>query len=240
LRVVYSSDEYMAFLMLQVALEHMSAAPEAEHDDPSCMTEVMTDCEDVVLKELDAFAEAPDPFLDDFTEEFEKVYESHVAMQKRLELKKKKINEKLTAIQGWIKIFNNTFILCGLVADQNLHLEELENTTTKRIEYLTTARLGGSYVCCCRPLSPSSSFCSRFYLRIKATKAIVEAAFRGNYVAIQDLNNIKVSVDRLEVFQITLKSPCLHSVFGPPFTPYPLFQWYLQSNEISLYLRVKT
>jgi hypothetical protein len=228
----------MAFLMLQVALEHMSAAPEADHDDPSCMTEVMTDCEDVVLKELDAFAEAPDPFLDDFTEEFEKVYESHVAMQKRLELKKKKINDKLSAIQGWIKIFNNTFILCGLVADQNLHLEELENTTTKRIEYLTTARLGGSYGCCCRPLSPSSSFCSRFYLRIKATKAIVEAAFRGNYVAIQDLNNIKVSVDRLEVFQISLKPPCLHPVFGPPFTPYTLFQWYLQSNEISLYLSI--
>jgi hypothetical protein len=134
-------------------------------------------------------------------------------------------------------MFNNTFILCGLVADQNLHLEELENTTTKRIEYLTTARLGGS---CCRPLSPSSSFCSRFYLRIKATKAIVEAAFRGNYVAIQDLNNIKVSVDRLEVFQISLKSPCLHPVFGLPFTPYPLFQWYLQSIEISLYLSVKS
>jgi len=195
--------------MLQVALEHMSAAPEADHDDPSSMTEVMTDCEDVVLKELDAFAEAPDPFLDDFTGEFEKVYESHVAMQKRLELKKKKINDKLSAIQGWIKIFNNTFILCGLVADQNLHLEELENTTTKRIEYLTTARLGGSY----------GSFCSRFYLRIKATKAIVEAAFRGNYVAIQDLNNIKVSVDRLEVFQIILKvalsSLCLWASLHP-------------------------
>jgi hypothetical protein len=30
----------------------------------------------------------------------------------------------------------------------------------------------------------------------------------------------------------TLKSPCLHPVFGPVFTPYPLFPWYLQSKDI--------
>ncbi len=28
-------------------------------------------------------------------------------------------------------------------------------------------------------------------------------------------------------------------VFGPPFTPYPLFQWYLQSKDILLNLRMK-
>ncbi len=35
------------------------------------------------------------------------------------------------------------------------------------------------------------------------------------------------------------KSPRLHPVFGPAFTPYPLFQWYPQSKEILLYLRMK-
>jgi hypothetical protein len=27
-------------------------------------------------------------------------------------------------------------------------------------------------------------------------------------------------------------APSLHPAFGPPFTPYPLFQWYLQSKDI--------
>jgi len=32
--------------------------------------------------------------------------------------------------------------------------------------------------------------------------------------------------------ELSLKSPCLHPVFGPAFTPYPLFQWYRQCKEI--------
>jgi hypothetical protein len=30
--------------------------------------------------------------------------------------------------------------------------------------------------------------------------------------------------------KLCVKSPCLHPVFGPAFTPYPLFHWYLQSK----------
>ncbi len=36
--------------------------------------------------------------------------------------------------------------------------------------------------------------------------------------------------------ELSVKSPCLHPVFGPAFTSCPLFQWYLQSNEILLNL----
>jgi hypothetical protein len=32
------------------------------------------------------------------------------------------------------------------------------------------------------------------------------------------------------IIELSVKSPCL--VFGPPFTPYPLFQWYPQSKKI--------
>jgi len=37
----------------------------------------------------------------------------------------------------------------------------------------------------------------------------------------------------------TLKSSCLHLVFGPLFTPYPLFEWGLQSKEVLLNLGMK-
>jgi hypothetical protein len=39
--------------------------------------------------------------------------------------------------------------------------------------------------------------------------------------------------------ELSVNSPCVHPVFGPPSTPYPLFQWYLPSNEILLNLSMK-
>jgi hypothetical protein len=35
----------------------------------------------------------------------------------------------------------------------------------------------------------------------------------------------------LETIELSVKSPYLHPLFGPAFTPYPLFQWYPQSKE---------
>ncbi len=35
------------------------------------------------------------------------------------------------------------------------------------------------------------------------------------------------------------RSPCRHPVFGPPFTPYPLFQWYQQSKVVLINLSMK-
>jgi hypothetical protein len=43
----------------------------------------------------------------------------------------------------------------------------------------------------------------------------------------------------LRYIRVTGKSPCLHPVIGPPFTPYPVFQWYLQSKEMLLNLNMK-
>jgi hypothetical protein len=34
------------------------------------------------------------------------------------------------------------------------------------------------------------------------------------------------------MIELSGKSPCLHLVFGPAFTPYALSEWYLPSKEI--------
>jgi hypothetical protein len=39
-----------------------------------------------------------------------------------------------------------------------------------------------------------------------------------------------------ETIELLVKS---HPVFGPAFTPYPLFQWYPQSKEILLNLSMQ-
>ncbi len=43
----------------------------------------------------------------------------------------------------------------------------------------------------------------------------------------------------LKVLEKSVKSSCLHLVFGPLFTPYPLFEWGLQSKEVLLNLGMK-
>jgi hypothetical protein len=43
-----------------------------------------------------------------------------------------------------------------------------------------------------------------------------------------------VSRNNSYTHQQSVKSPSRHPVFGPPFTPKPLFQWYPQSKEILL------
>jgi hypothetical protein len=43
----------------------------------------------------------------------------------------------------------------------------------------------------------------------------------------------------VDVVELFVKSPYLQFFFRPPFTPYSMFQWYLQSNEILLNLKMK-
>jgi hypothetical protein len=46
--------------------------------------------------------------------------------------------------------------------------------------------------------------------------------------------------DPWHILELFVKSSCfLHPVFGPPFTPYSLFQWYLQSKEIFINVSMK-
>ncbi len=42
------------------------------------------------------------------------------------------------------------------------------------------------------------------------------------------------------MLELSVKSTCFHALFGPAFTPYPLFQWYLQNNETLLNLSLKS
>jgi hypothetical protein len=52
--------------------------------------------------------------------------------------------------------------------------------------------------------------------------------FGLNYTPISFPANRAMALYTAELF---VKSPCLHPVFGPAFTPYPLFQWYPQSKR---------
>ncbi len=73
-------------------------------------------------------------------------------------------------------------------------------------------------------------FCYKFLISSEIFCQIFEKMFFGEIFARFWLSLKK----ELGVVEIYLNSPCLHHAFGPAFTPYPLFQWYLQSKEILL------
>jgi hypothetical protein len=69
------------------------------------------------------------------------------------------------------------------------------------------------------------------------TNERIRSVFRGSLTK----HNFVATEGRFlkNILELSLKSPCLHPVFGPPFIPYSLFQWYPQSNEILLNLSMK-
>jgi hypothetical protein len=49
---------------------------------------------------------------------------------------------------------------------------------------------------------------------------------KSNFNEVEILNNIKPGWTKYQnrIIQLSVKSPSLHPVLGPAFTPYPLFQ----------------
>jgi hypothetical protein len=53
------------------------------------------------------------------------------------------------------------------------------------------------------------------------------------------MRSVRVLGRRKKLIELSIKSPCLHPVFGLAFILYPLFQWYPERNEILLNLGMK-
>jgi len=55
------------------------------------------------------------------------------------------------------------------------------------------------------------------------------------------LNKWYIKIDTFtHLLEFSLKSSCLHPLFGPLFTPYPLFEWDPQCMEVLLNLGMKS
>lgn len=178
---------YSQLIALQVAIKDMPA--DGEPTEEQC---------DSVLKELQEFLQAENPFSDDFHKQLMKVYQHHLAMQEKLQLKKKKLDSKMRKVRGWMKVSNIIYgatcasvLLCKVMAAAIAAPKVAEDLA----EESKKPKTSGSWL---RPL------CRRYEL-IKTQQAIVETASLGTFVAIQDLNNMKVSVERLQVCYAALQ-----------------------------------
>ncbi|KAL8027735.1 hypothetical protein ABFX02_14G115200 [Erythranthe guttata] len=146
------------------------------------------------LEELRNFKDVGDPFTEDFFVIFRSVYKNQMLMLERLQKKKNKLDKKLRSLHAWRKvssvIFAATFaavLICSVVA-----AAMAAPPVAAALAAAASIPLGsmGKWI---------DSLLKNYENAVKGQKEMVNYMNVGTYVAIKDLDNIRVSIERLEI-----------------------------------------
>ncbi|KAK9136397.1 hypothetical protein Syun_015727 [Stephania yunnanensis] len=146
------------------------------------------------LEELKNFKEAGDPFTEEFMEIFKTVYKHQLSMLEKLQVQKSKLDKKLKSVKAWRKvssiIFATTFaavLICSVVA-----AAMAAPPVAAALSAATSIPLGtmGKWV---------DSLWKNYVDALKGQKEVISSMQAGTYIAIKDLDGIRVLVDRLEM-----------------------------------------
>lgn len=168
-----------AQLILQVSLQHF--------DDEEGTAER-------TMVELRNFKEAGDPFTDEFFRVFQSVYRQQVVMLEKLQLRKRKLDKKLKSVKAWRRlssiIFASAFaavLICSVVA-----AVVAAPPVAAALAAATSIPLGsmGKWF---------DSLWKDYEDALKGQKEVIGSMNAGTYVAIKDLQSIRILVDHLEI-----------------------------------------
>lgn len=144
-----------------------------------------------MLEELTTFKTAGSPFSEDFFKHFDSVYRRHTQMLEKLHLQRKKLDKKLRHVRAWRKVSNIIFVatfaavlICSVVA-----AAIISPHVAAAIAAAVPIASGGKWI---------DSYWQKYEDAIKAQRVIVTTMDVGTFVAIKDLESIKVLVDSLE------------------------------------------
>ncbi|XP_030450307.1 UPF0496 protein 1-like [Syzygium oleosum] len=146
------------------------------------------------LEELRNFKAAGDPFTEEFFRIFQAVYRNQITMLEKLQLRKSKLDKKLKSIHAWRKvssmIFAATFaaiLICSVVA-----AAVAAPPVAAALAAATSVPVGsmGKWI---------DSLLKNYESAVKGQKEAVVSMKVGTGLAIRDLENIRVLVDRLEI-----------------------------------------
>ncbi|KAG2705584.1 hypothetical protein I3760_05G061800 [Carya illinoinensis] len=146
------------------------------------------------LQELKNFKAAGDPFTQDFFQIFESVYKQQMLMLEKLQQRKKKLDKKLKYIHAWRKVSSMIFVatfaavlICSVVA-----AAMAAPPVAAALAAATSIPVGsmGRWI---------DSLWKNYENALKGQKEILSSMQVGTYVAIKDLDNIRVLIDRLEI-----------------------------------------
>ncbi|KAJ6808345.1 putative UPF0496 protein 1 [Iris pallida] len=151
------------------------------------------------LEELRHFKSAGDPFTEEFFKVFQSVYRQQVSMLQKLQLRKRKLDKKLKQVKSWRKLSSIIFVsafaavlICSVVA-----AAVAAPPVAAALAAAAAIPLGstGKWI---------DSRWKKYSDTLKGQKEVLSTMYVGTYVAITDLDSIRLLVDRLEVQISTL------------------------------------
>lgn len=146
------------------------------------------------LEELRNFKAAGDPFTEEFFERFQDVYKQQMVMLEKLQSKKNKLDKKLKRIHAWRKVSSMIFVatfaavlICSVVA-----AAMAAPPVAAALAAATSIPVGsmGKWI---------DSLWKKYQDTMKGQKEVVSSMQVGTYVAIKDLDNIRVLIERLQM-----------------------------------------
>ncbi|GJX68243.1 UPF0496 protein-like protein [Tanacetum coccineum] len=171
-------------LLILVALQHFDEDDQGVEDNRYEKT----------LEDLKGFKEAGDPFTDEFFKIFQSVYKQQMAMLDKLQAKKMKLDKKVKYMQTWRKVSTMIFVatfaavlICSVVA-----AAMAAPPVAAALAAASAIPLGsmGKWI---------NSLLKNYENAIKGQKEIISSMQVGGFVAIRDLDTIRVLVDRLQL-----------------------------------------
>ncbi|MED6192831.1 hypothetical protein PIB30_013721 [Stylosanthes scabra] len=146
------------------------------------------------LQGLKDFKAAGDPFTEEFFQIYHSVYKQQILMLEKLRLRTNKIDKKLKYIHTWRKVSSVIFVvtvaavlICSVVA------------AAIASPHVAAALAAASAI----PIGSMGkwidSLLKKYEDELKGEKGVTISAQVGTYVAIKDLDNIRILIDRLEV-----------------------------------------
>lgn len=185
-------------LLILVALQHFDEDEDVEDNKY-----------EKTLEDLKNFKDAGDPFTEEFFQIFHSVYRQQMVMLDKLQAKKMKLDKKVRYIQTWRKvsavIFVATFaavLICSVVA-----AAMAAPPVAAAIAAATAIPLGsmGKWI---------NNLFKNYENAIKGQKEIISSMQVGGFVAIRDLDTIRVLVDRLQMDIEELMRKAEHAIEG--------------------------
>lgn len=146
------------------------------------------------LEELKNFKEAGDPFTEEFFQIFQSVYKQQISMLEKLQLRKNKLDKKLKYIHAWRKVSSIIFVatfatvlICSVVA-----AAVAAPPVAAAMAAAASIPIGsmGKWI---------DSLWKNYENALRGQKEVISCMQVGTYVAIKDLDNIRVLINRLEI-----------------------------------------
>ncbi|CAI0377213.1 unnamed protein product [Linum tenue] len=153
------------------------------------------------MEELRNFKEAGNPFTEEFYVRFHMAYKHQIEMMEKLRSKKGKLDKKLKSIHSWRKLSSIIFVasfatvlICSVVAAAIA----APPVATAALAAATSVPLGsmGKWI---------DSLWRNYESTVKGQRELVGTMQLGSYVAIKDLETIRVTLDRLEVEMVAVE-----------------------------------